>query len=159
MAASAVIHSGMCLSECVYCPVRITTQKRRNYLLQSNSAIIPSIPPGPSGPGREIVSKDAVSAFKQHFPDHEDNCLYRRFQPLLRCRQGTPYKWLNLEKLCHLLLPQNEIVRIKYFTAIVGTPLNDPAKPTRQLAYLRALKTEKLDNVSGASGRRGITRT
>lgn len=55
--------------------------------------------------------------------------------------KGTPYKWLNLDTLCRLLLPNNPITKIKYFTAIVSARANDPDKPTRQLAYLRALKT------------------
>jgi hypothetical protein len=55
--------------------------------------------------------------------------------------KGTPYKWLNLDKLCRLLLPRNQIVAIKYFTAQVSARPHDPGQPTRQQAYLRALQT------------------
>jgi hypothetical protein len=57
------------------------------------------------------------------------------------CLKGTDFKWLNLQKLCEFLLPQNRIEKIYYFTAQVsGTP-DDPDKPQRQLKYIRALKT------------------
>lgn len=55
--------------------------------------------------------------------------------------KGTPYKWLNLEKMCQLLLPNNTITSIKYFTAKVSARPNDPQKPVRQQIYLRALST------------------
>jgi uncharacterized LabA/DUF88 family protein len=55
--------------------------------------------------------------------------------------KGTAHKWLDLNKLCQFLLPRNEVTKIKYFTAIVGARPNDLDKPTRQLTYLRALKT------------------
>jgi hypothetical protein len=35
------------------------------------------------------------------------------------CVKNTPYKWLDLSKLCAILLPQHQIERIKYFTAYV----------------------------------------
>ncbi len=55
--------------------------------------------------------------------------------------KGTPYKWLNILKLCQLLLPKNQITQIKYFTALVTGRANDPDQPNRQLLYLRALRT------------------
>jgi uncharacterized LabA/DUF88 family protein len=55
--------------------------------------------------------------------------------------KGTSYKWLNIQKLCQLLLPKNQILRIKYFTALVTARRNDPDQPNRQQIYLRALKT------------------
>lgn len=54
----------------------------------------------------------------------------------------TPYKWLDFGKLCQaLLLPQNDVQCIKYFTARVKPPANDPGQQLRQQAYLRALRT------------------
>lgn len=55
--------------------------------------------------------------------------------------KGTPYKWLNLEALFTTILPRNEIIGIKYYTAIVSARPDDPQKPVRQQTYLRALKT------------------
>jgi len=55
--------------------------------------------------------------------------------------KGTPYKWLDLHQLCRLLLPNHQIVRIKYFTAIVSARPHDPDQPTRQQTFLRALQT------------------
>jgi hypothetical protein len=51
----------------------------------------------------------------------------------------TPYKWLNIHKLCQLLLPKNQIIKIKYFTALVTARPTDMDQPNRQQIYLRAL--------------------
>src|SRR4051812_12536392 len=53
----------------------------------------------------------------------------------------TPCRWLDLSKLCRRLLPANNILKIKYFTAKVSARPDDPGQPTRQQAYLRALAT------------------
>lgn len=55
--------------------------------------------------------------------------------------KGTPYKWLNLSKMCQLLLPKNQITGIKYFSAPVTARPSDPDQPNRQQLYLRALRT------------------
>jgi hypothetical protein len=55
---------------------------------------------------------------------------------------GTPYKWLDLQKLCRLLLPNDRIHRIRYFTAVpVYQWWRDEAKGQRLQAYVRALET------------------
>jgi uncharacterized LabA/DUF88 family protein len=53
----------------------------------------------------------------------------------------TSYKWLDVYKLCQLLLPQNRIIKIKYFTALVAARPKDLDQPNRQRLYLRALQT------------------
>jgi len=55
--------------------------------------------------------------------------------------KGTSYKWLNIDKMCQLLLPKYRVTRIKYFTARVSGRPSDPDQPTRQQAFLRALRT------------------
>ena len=55
--------------------------------------------------------------------------------------KGTPYKWLNVKTLCELLLPKNQIIRIKYFTAPVTARPSDPDQPNRQQLLFRALQT------------------
>ena len=56
--------------------------------------------------------------------------------------KDTPYKWLDLNALARSLLrPENNVTRIKYFTAKVQPRPSDPDQPTRQQVYLRALKT------------------
>jgi uncharacterized LabA/DUF88 family protein len=55
--------------------------------------------------------------------------------------KGTPYKWLDIFRLCQLLLPKNQIIKIKYFTALVTARADDPDQPNRQQIYLRALRT------------------
>ncbi len=57
------------------------------------------------------------------------------------CLKKSKYKWLNIGKLCALLLPQNEINKIYYFTAIVKSRPNDPQAHIRQLTFIRALET------------------
>ena len=56
--------------------------------------------------------------------------------------KDTPFKWLNLRRMCELLLPEYTITRIKYYTARVSARSDDPDKPTRQQVYLRALRTD-----------------
>ncbi len=53
----------------------------------------------------------------------------------------TQYHWLNLLELCQQMLPEHDIQRIWYFTAMVSGRDDDPAKPLRQQVYLRALRT------------------
>ena len=43
--------------------------------------------------------------------------------------------------MCRFLLPNDEIHRIKYFTALVKARPNDPDQPLRQRTLLRALRT------------------
>ena len=55
--------------------------------------------------------------------------------------KDTRYKWLNIQRMAQLLLPKDQIVGIKYFTAKVHSRDNDPDKHIRQQVYLRALRT------------------
>ena len=55
--------------------------------------------------------------------------------------KGTPYKWLDLNRLCELLLPHHDIQTIKYFTARVSARPTNPEQDLRQQVYLRALRT------------------
>ena len=55
--------------------------------------------------------------------------------------KGTPYRWLNIARMCELLLPRDRVHQIKYFTALVDPRPHDPDKRTRQETYLRALAT------------------
>jgi len=57
------------------------------------------------------------------------------------CLNHSPYKWLDISKLCSMLLPNDTINRIRYFTALIKARPDDPQKPERQLTYLRALRT------------------
>lgn len=63
------------------------------------------------------------------------------FNLYFRCLRGTPCKWLDIAKLCKLLLPRNTINEIKYFTANVTARPGDPDQPVRQHIYFRALET------------------
>lgn len=53
--------------------------------------------------------------------------------------KGTQYKWLDLPKLCRLLLPNENVVKVRYFTARVKSEPANPDVAARQDAYLRAL--------------------
>ena len=57
-----------------------------------------------------------------------------------RAVKGTAYKWINFKSLFQkLLLPENQIVKIKYFTALVSGKYN-PQKPIKQKTFIRALE-------------------
>jgi hypothetical protein len=55
--------------------------------------------------------------------------------------KGTSHRWLNLARMCQLLLPHDTIHRINYYTALVNPRPNDPDQRVRQEQYLRALRT------------------
>jgi len=55
--------------------------------------------------------------------------------------KGTRYRWLNIARMCELLLPGYDLAGYKYFTAIVSARPDDPQKPIRQQMYVRALET------------------
>lgn len=78
--------------------------------------------------------------------------LYRRVL------KGHPEdKWLDIAALAARLLPEYEIRRVRYFTAVIKTlPGADAQSPQRQQAYIRALKT--LDGVSVHLGKFRIDR-
>jgi len=63
------------------------------------------------------------------------------FNLYYRALKGTPYKWLDLGALCRQMLPGDQIIAIKYFTAHVNARPRDPNQPLRQQIYLRALRT------------------
>jgi hypothetical protein len=52
----------------------------------------------------------------------------------------SPYRWLDLRTLCHLLLPDHEIGRIRYFTSIIEDRPKDPGQVQRQLTFIRSLE-------------------
>jgi len=57
-----------------------------------------------------------------------------------RAVKGTPYKWINFKSLFEKLLSeQNQIIKIKYFTALVSGKYN-PQKPIKQKTFIRALE-------------------
>ncbi len=55
--------------------------------------------------------------------------------------KDTPYRWLDIAALCRLLLPRDDVHRIKYFTALVDPRPNNPDQRARQETFLRALRT------------------
>ena len=55
--------------------------------------------------------------------------------------KGTHYKWLDFQALCQRLLPRDQVVKIRYFTARVTARPDDPQRASRQDTYLRALAT------------------
>ena len=55
--------------------------------------------------------------------------------------QATPYKWLDFLTLFNLLLPDCQVNRIRYFTALVLETPYDLQKRHRQQTYLRAIRT------------------
>lgn len=78
------------------------------------------------------------------------------FNLYYRAVKGTAYKWLDLAALARdALRPTNNIVKIRYFTAMVSGK-RDPEMPQRQQTYLRALKS--IPTVEIHKGRFLVTR-
>lgn len=62
------------------------------------------------------------------------------FNLYYRALRNTPFKWLDLQSLfSNILGQQNNVLHIKYFTALVSGRL-DPNQPIRQKTYLRAIQ-------------------
>lgn len=67
----------------------------------------------------------------------------------------TPYKWLDIVRLFqeHILLPDTELLEVRYYTApVLGSLCDDPKSPQRQRQYLQALRKlhpEKLTILEG----------
>ena len=56
--------------------------------------------------------------------------------------RGTAFKWLNPMALAQRVLPRGYTInRIRYFTAYITPRPEDPAQLTRQVTFLRALRT------------------
>jgi hypothetical protein len=55
--------------------------------------------------------------------------------------EGTPYKWLDIGKLCREMFPRNEIAKIYYFTSPATDTPDSPDRSVRQRVFWRALDT------------------
>jgi len=63
------------------------------------------------------------------------------FNLYYRALKGTPHKLLDFRSLfTKVLQPHHQILKIKYFTALVQAKAFDQQKPIRQKTYLRALE-------------------
>jgi uncharacterized LabA/DUF88 family protein len=56
-------------------------------------------------------------------------------------REWSKYKWIDLEKFCDTLFPDNDVVAIRYYTADVSNRPPDGKQNDRQQVYLKALST------------------
>lgn len=63
------------------------------------------------------------------------------FNLYYRALRKPEHKWLNVQALAETLLPDDDLVRIKYFTAKIQPSRIDPRKHIRQQIYFRALET------------------
>ena len=55
--------------------------------------------------------------------------------------KDSKFRWLNIEELCKRALPDNNIVKVKYYTARVKDRDHNPGQAGRQELYLRALRS------------------
>jgi hypothetical protein len=69
---------------------------------------------------------------------------YNLYYNLLRDR-FPDCKWLDLRTLAETLYGEHEIRHIRYFTANVTPPPDDPSQARRQQLYLRALRATGID--------------
>lgn len=101
------------------------------------------IPPVTSVAGRETAERRSLHI--QRIPLGlsvvKTNVYVDGFNLYYGSVKGTPYKWLDLRKLCNLIFPNNELHRIRYFTALVKNTGADPTKSQRQQTFIRALET------------------
>jgi uncharacterized LabA/DUF88 family protein len=58
--------------------------------------------------------------------------------------RGSSHKWLDLEKFVRLLLPNDEIAFIRYFSARVNSRYGETGNVARQAAYFRAVQENPL---------------
>jgi hypothetical protein len=61
--------------------------------------------------------------------------------------EGTPYKWLDYEAIARILVPYDQIGKIRYFTANVKPRGPGDKAHERQAAYLRALDSNPLVDI------------
>jgi NYN domain len=67
------------------------------------------------------------------------NSLVRRAEA--KGLSAPEHRWLNLSKLADFLLPEADVIRVRYFTSLVKRRTDDPEAGARQAAFLRALAT------------------
>jgi hypothetical protein len=67
------------------------------------------------------------------------NSLIRRAEK--KGLASAEHRWLNLAKLAQFLVPDAEVVLVRYFTSRVKRRLEDPDAGVRQEVFLRALAT------------------
>jgi hypothetical protein len=103
-------------------------------------AIITTYPPAVASANLVRSRLRAASVFRGK-GNLKTNVYIDGFNLYYGCIKGTPYHWLNPAEMCRLLLPNDTINKIKYFTAIVSPRPNDPDQPQRQKTFLRALET------------------
>jgi len=93
---------------------------------------------------QQVVSKPAKSPLTTWVYIDGFNLYYGALN-----KKGPGRKWLDIESWLKKLLPQNNVAKIKFFTARV-TGKYDPDKPARQNLYFRALGTNKIiDKIEG----------
>ena len=65
--------------------------------------------------------------------------------------KGSKNKWLDLVKLAEsMLLPDDELISVKYFTANISTNMGNPKKSLNQKIYLEALsQNPKIEIIYG----------
>lgn len=69
------------------------------------------------------------------------NLYNRAYSKHPAAAQRQSLKWLDLVALARHVLPHNDVVQVRYFTAKIRPSTSDPDAPKRQHAYLRALSS------------------
>lgn len=80
------------------------------------------------------------------------------FNLFYRCLRKTSLKWLDVQAFSEQMLPGFDVVRVKYYTAMIRSR-GDPGKSLRQETYLRALRTlTKVEIFLGLFSSQKVTR-
>ncbi len=80
------------------------------------------------------------------------------FNLYYRALKDTPFRWLDLRKLCETLFPDDTIQKVCYFTARLDAPPTNPGQAQRQLIYLRALARLSNFDINSGTFRSGVKR-
>lgn len=73
--------------------------------------------------------------------DLRSNLYVDGFNLYYGAAKHTRLKWVNVVALAQAVIPNLQVHRTRYFTAMVKSPANDPQQAQRQQTYIRALET------------------
>jgi uncharacterized LabA/DUF88 family protein len=103
--------------------------------------MMPNTTPTPSRVGCEVKLRLDLCYFIDIVINMKTNVYVDGFNLYYGALKNTPFRWLDLAALCQIMLPDNDISQIKYYTARVTSRTLKPRQAERQEIYLRALRT------------------
>ena len=96
--------------------IHYRSENKSAWQWQRSCYLLLHIPPEPSGEGREAAGEILRLLL---FMALKTNVYIDAFNLYYGCLRKTPYRWLDLGAFCSRMLTNNQINRIRYFTALV----------------------------------------